>query len=89
MVPRGDLTSTGYALANPGTEYLILQPVEGPDPISAQLVAGTYLAEWFSVGRRETVPAGTVTADSDRALGFTPPFAAGGPSVLYLKRVDR
>ena len=26
MLPRGDLTSTGYALANPGREYLILQP---------------------------------------------------------------
>ena len=23
MEPRGDLTSTGYALANPGEEYLV------------------------------------------------------------------
>lgn len=28
MEPRGELSSTGYALANPGTEYLVLQPSE-------------------------------------------------------------
>ena len=29
MEPRGDLSSTGYALANPGQEYLVLQPSDG------------------------------------------------------------
>jgi hypothetical protein len=28
MEPRGDLSSTGYTLANPGEEYLVLQPDE-------------------------------------------------------------
>jgi hypothetical protein len=28
MEPRGELSSTGYALANAGTEYLVLQPSE-------------------------------------------------------------
>ena len=28
MQPRGELSSTGYALASPGREYLILQPGE-------------------------------------------------------------
>ncbi len=28
MEPRGNLTSTGFALANPGKEYLVLQPHE-------------------------------------------------------------
>lgn len=26
MEPRDDLSSTGYALANPGEKYLVLQP---------------------------------------------------------------
>lgn len=26
MQPRRDLASTGYALANPGSEYLVLEP---------------------------------------------------------------
>ena len=26
MRPRDDLSSTGYVLANPGREYLVLQP---------------------------------------------------------------
>ena len=29
MAPRGDLTSTGYALANPGAEYLVLGSERG------------------------------------------------------------
>ncbi len=28
MAPHADLASTGYALAKPGTEYLVLQPKE-------------------------------------------------------------
>jgi len=34
MQPRGDLSSTGYALANPGQEYLVLQPGEAADPFT-------------------------------------------------------
>jgi hypothetical protein len=30
-VPRGDLASTGYCLANPGEEYLVYIPFEAPD----------------------------------------------------------
>ena len=35
MEPRGDLSSTGYALANPGEEYLVLGGT--PDPLSLPL----------------------------------------------------
>ena len=28
--PRGDLASTGYCLANPGEEYLVLRTIQGP-----------------------------------------------------------
>src|SRR6266540_2780330 len=51
MQPRGDLSSTGYALANPGEEYLVLEA--SGTPFTVTLEAGTYAVEWFSVEGRE------------------------------------
>jgi hypothetical protein len=60
MEPRGDLTSTGYALANEGEEYLVLQPNEAAEPFTVTPEAGTYRVEWFGVDSRETANAGDV-----------------------------
>ncbi|GAA0571920.1 hypothetical protein HPO96_32345 [Kribbella sandramycini] len=79
--PRGDLSSTGYALANPGTEYLALQPDEGPFTLA--LEAGTYDVEWFSVTPRETVHADELTVPATAAIDFAAPFDAT-PAVLLL-----
>jgi hypothetical protein len=90
MAPRGELSSTGYALANPGEEYLVLQPSETAEPVAVTLAAGTYAVEWYSVNRRETKDAGNVTVEStgsDGRTSFTAPFAEAGPAVLYLKQV--
>jgi hypothetical protein len=87
MAPRGDLSSTGYALANPGEEYLVLQPSEAAEPFAVTLAAGAYAVEWFSVGARQAKGADGVTVAYDGRVGFTAPFAEGGPAVLYLKRV--
>jgi hypothetical protein len=89
MEPRGELSSTGYALANPCEEYLVFQPNETADPFTVTLEAGTYLAEWHSVGGRETKDAGTVKAEDHGSTTFTAPFAEAGPAVLYLSRVGR
>lgn len=88
MEPRGDLTSTGYALANPGKEYLVLKPSETADPFTVTLDAGTYTAEWFSVDSRETLGAGKVMVER-ATISFSAPFEAAGPAVLYLKKVGR
>jgi hypothetical protein len=88
MTPRGDLSSTGYALANPGTEYLVLQPSEKADSFTVELTAGTYQIEWFSVSGREPSSAPNVTVEHGGAQRFSPPSQAAGPAVLYLKRVD-
>ena len=40
MEPRSDLSSTGYALANGGQEYLVLQPSEMADPFTVMLGVG-------------------------------------------------
>jgi hypothetical protein len=89
MVPRGDLSSTGYALVNPGQEYLVLQPSATAEPFSVTLAAGSYTVEWYSVNTRETKEGGQVTVPRDGSTTFTAPFAEASPAVLYLKRVGQ
>ena len=84
MEPRGDLSSTGFALANPGKEYLILDPSETADPFTVTLAAGAYTPEWYSVNSRETAGAGKVTVEGSTTISFSAPFEAAGPAVLYL-----
>jgi hypothetical protein len=78
MSPRGDLTSTGYGLANPGVEYLFYQPNSGPFVVT--LAAGTYTYEWFNPAVGDVVSRGTVNRDGAPATA-SPPFA--GEAVLY------
>lgn len=88
MTPRGDLTSTGYALANTEAEYLVLQPAESADSFTVKLAAGTYAVEWFSVGTRTTTAGSPLTVKRTGTEKFAPP-GNDGPWVLYLKNVDR
>src|SRR6266540_4671958 len=83
MEPRGDLSATGYALANPGEEYLVLQPSESADRFTVTLEVGTYAAEWFGVEGRETAEADDVTVESSAPIDFSPPSGSAGPAVLY------
>jgi hypothetical protein len=85
MQPRGELASTGYALASPGREYLILQPSETPGPITAALDRGAYAAQWYSPTDRTATDAGRTIVDERTTIEFTPPFA---PAVLRLSSVD-
>ena len=84
MEPMGDLSSTGYALAEPGEEYLVLQ-TDGGQPFTMTLDPGTYALEWFGVDDRETAGADQTTVTEGSAR-FTAPFSEG-PTVLYLKKV--
>jgi hypothetical protein len=77
-----------YVLANPGKEYLVLQPSETADRFTVTLAAGSYAVEWYSVTSRETKGAGNMAAN-DGSTSFTAPFAKAGPAVLYLKHVGR
>jgi hypothetical protein len=89
LEPRADLSSTGYALANPGQEYLVLQPSGAADRFTVLLEPGTYSAEWFSIQGRQTTPGHATTVDRPMATGFSAPSEASGPTVLYLKKVRR
>jgi hypothetical protein len=84
MAPRGELASTGYVLANPGSEYIVLQPAESADAFTVTLSARTYSLEWFSIATRATTAAQDVSIDTPGARKFSPPSKAG-PWVLYLK----
>jgi hypothetical protein len=86
MAPRGDLASTGYALASPGREYLVLQPDPAGGAFTVELPAGTYAGEWFTVDARTTEAGGTLTVP-DGAATFASPTATG-PAVLYLRRAE-
>jgi len=88
MVPRGDLSSTGYALVNPGMEYLVLQPGETNAAFQVQFAAGSYTVEWYSVKSRETKSGNLMRVERDGSVSFTSPFMAQGPSVLYLKQAS-
>ena len=87
MEPRGDLSSTGYALANPGSEYLVLDAGDGGAAFTVTLEAGTYATEWHSLTTRETRASGDVDVPSTDAVRFNAPFADRGPAALYLTRV--
>jgi hypothetical protein len=88
MEPRGHFSSTGYVLANPNQEYIVLQLSETADSFTVTLGAGTYSVEWFNVNRRETKEGGSLTVEGAGSTNFTPPFVGMGPAVLYLKRLE-
>ncbi len=82
MIPQSDLATTGYCLANPGSEYLICQPKSGS--LGATLELGEYYYEWFNPRTRQVVAKGQFDMTNEHKF-FTPPF--GGMAILYLKRL--
>ena len=81
MVPVGDLASTGYALANPGVEYVVLQPAGGE--LTVQLPPGSYDVEWFNLETREWTDGEPVSVDTGAATVLRPPVGSGA-SVAHL-----
>jgi len=85
MTPQGDLASTGYCLANPGSEYLVYQP-ESNKPFSVNLEPAVYHYEWFDPQTGKMGEKGTVQVDNGEQ-SFTPPFE--NDAVLYLKMMEQ
>ncbi len=80
MTPKNSLSSTGYCLANPASEYLAYQP--GSGSFSLSLATGKYKYEWFNPSTGEIAARGQLTAAGGNE-DFKPPFE--GHAVLYLK----
>jgi hypothetical protein len=87
MRPRADLSSTGFALANPGTEYLILQPSETADPFTIALTAGQYAVEWHRLTSRDTLPGAPLTVPHDSKINISAPSEVAGPAVVHLRGI--
>ena len=83
MLPSGDLSSTGYALAHPGHEYLVLLPSDDATSFTVTLSAGTYAVEWYGVATRKEVAAERLLVHSPAAVTFDAPST---PAVLHLRR---
>jgi hypothetical protein len=84
MTPRGELSSTGYALVAPGKEYLVLQPA--PETFTVTAAAGTYTGRWHDITTRATIPADQLTILAEQPTTFAPPPTVDGASVLHLRR---
>jgi hypothetical protein len=81
MVPRPDLASTTYCLANPGVEYLVYLPDGGKVTVDLGAAQGTFTVEWLRPMDGTTTSGGTTEGGDQRA--FQAPF--DGDAVLYLR----
>jgi hypothetical protein len=82
--PNGSLTSTGYMLANPGTQYLAFAPNGGSFTVNLSAGSGSsFSVEWFNVSTGSTVMGASIAGGSSQQA-FTPPFS--GSAVLFLNK---
>jgi hypothetical protein len=87
MKPRGDLTSTGFCLANPashGAEYIVYFPSASAQTVNLSGSSDSLRVEWLNTGSGSTTDGGTVAGGSTRS--FTPPF--NSDAALYLRSVQ-
>ena len=84
MTPHGELTSTGYCLANASSanaEYIVYQPSSGSFSVNLSNTPGSLSVEWFNPISGSASAGAAISGGLTRT--FTPPF--GGGAVLYLK----
>ncbi|MFH1569288.1 MAG: hypothetical protein ABIL09_14935 [Gemmatimonadota bacterium] len=79
-VPHGELASTGYCLADPGTEYAVYLPVGGVVTVDLSAARGRLRAEWIDPTGGEALAA-TVEGGARRTLRSP----AAGDVALYLR----
>ena len=86
MLPRADLSSTRYCLANPDNEYLIYFPESEVARIDLRETSGEFTVEWFIPLLNKTVY-GPRTIGGGKYVKFRPPVSID--AVLYLKKEGR
>jgi hypothetical protein len=87
MQPSTDVSETRFALADPGNEYLILQPSETGDPFTVRLTPGQYAVEWHSLRSRERISGAMLTIAEADLISVGPPSEVAAPVVVHLRRV--
>jgi hypothetical protein len=80
MTPRGDIASTGHALAS-DAEILVYAPIGGFLDVDLTGRSGRFSTEWMNPGTGAIIPGKDVVGGGTRTFGA--PF--GGDAVLYLK----
>lgn len=80
MVPRNDLASTKYCLANPSVEYLVYLPNGGEVTVNLSAASGKLNVEWLNPRNGKT----TTSPDTKggKVRSFKAPFE--GDAVLYI-----
>lgn len=84
MKPHGELSSSGYALANPSPaepEYLVYLPSKKAVTVDLTAATGTLSVEWFDPSTGSTRSGAAATGGAKRL--FSSPF--GEDSVLYIR----
>jgi hypothetical protein len=84
--PREDVTSTRYALVNPGHQVLVLEPEGAGGTFTVDLTRGRWQVEWFDIVTRRTHEAAPVDVMEPGPAEFGAPFD-DAPAVLYLARL--
>ncbi len=84
MLPSPEVSTTRYALANPGAEYLVFAP--GGGAFGVRLPRGRYRFEWFDPATGAVVASG-MRVSGGGTTSFLPPFP--GHAVLYLRSPGR
>jgi len=79
-VPRDDLASTKYCLANPGAEYLVYVPDGGDVTVDLSGASGKLDVEWLDPSTGERLSGGTTDGGGPRE--FEAPFR--GDAILYI-----
>jgi len=84
MTPHGELASSGYCLANPGTEYLVYLPEGKEASLDLSAAPGRFDVEWFDPESGKTTRADPLQGGA--TVRLAPPFRADH-AVVYLKHV--
>jgi hypothetical protein len=83
MTPQGNLTSTGFCLAqtpSTGAEYLVYTPNGGSFTVNLSATTRVLNVEWFNPATGATSSGSAITGGTTQT--FNPPFS--GDAVLYL-----
>ncbi len=79
MAPNDSLSTSGFCLANPGSQYLVYSTSGN---FTLLTMAGTYVYEWFNPTTHEIVRTGLMSTGTSKF--FSAPFS--GDAVLWLHR---
>lgn len=85
MEPRGDLSSTRYALAEPGVTYVALLPSEEGGDLALELAAGSYSFRWLALDGSRVGAGGVIRVTRAGPVALSPPNGAR-PAVAWLSR---